>query len=99
MEMTDWPLVVFGIVGLVLPFLLSPMGCRGFIVRRGLGTLYVPRFLGVVGRILLLVLYVHLGLEEEGFECGQRLNAYIFGKVVAGTEHALEDIFFHVVHR
>ena len=99
MEMTGWPLVVFEIVGLVLLFLLSPTGCQGFVILRGLRTLFVPRFPGIVSCFLLFILYVHLGFEEEGVERGRRLNAYSFGKVTAGTEPALEKILLHVIGR
>ena len=60
----------------------------------------MPRFFGVVDRLLLLVLYVRMGLEEkEGVERGRRLYAYSFGKVTTGTKLALEEIFLHVVGR
>ena len=71
METTNWPLVVLGVPGPVFPFIFSPKGCRGLVIPRGLGTLFVPRFLSVVGGFLLLVLDVSLGLEEEGVECGR----------------------------
>ena len=57
----------------------------------------MPRFPGSIGRFLLLVMYVCLGLKEEGVERGRYLNAYSFGKVIAGMELALEEIFLHVV--
>ena len=97
--MTDWPLVVLGIAGLVFPFLFSTTGCRGLIILQGFDTLSVPLFYGMFGRFLLLVLDVRLGLEKEGVEQGRCLNAHNFSKVTAGTNPALEEIFLHVVGR
>ena len=99
MKPTSWPLVVFGFLGSVFLFLFSPTGCRGLVIPRGLGTLSMPRFPGDVGGFLLLTLDVRLGLKEEGIERGWCLNAHNFGKVTAGTEPALEEIFFHVASR
>ena len=75
------------------------MGCRGLLISRGLGTLFVPRFPSTVGIFLLLVLDVCLGLEEEGVKRGRCLNAHNFGKVAVGTEPMLEEIFFQGIGR
>ena len=97
METTSWPLVVFGIPGLVFPFLFSLTGYRGIVILQGLGTLFVPGFPCAFGYLFLLILDVRLGLEEEGVERGRCLNAYSFCKVTTGTKPALEEIFLHVI--
>ena len=99
METTRWPLVVLGVPRLIFPFLFSPKRCRGLVIPRGLGTLSAPRFPSTVGSFLLLVLDVRLGLEEEAVEHGRCLNSHSFGKVTAGTEPVLKEMFLHVIGR
>ena len=57
----------------------------------------MPGFPSSVGLLLLLVMYVCLGLQEKGIECGRCFYAHSLGKVAAGTEPTLEQVFLHVV--
>lgn len=45
----------------------------------------------------LLLLDVHLGLEEEGVQCRRGFYANRFGKVAAQTEATLEQVILHII--
>ena len=59
----------------------------------------MPGISGRVGHLLLLVLDVGLGLEEEGVQGGRSLDANSLGEVAAKAEAAFEQIFLHIVGR
>lgn len=68
----------------------------GLLISR-LEALIMSVIAGDIGRLILLVLNISLGLEEEGIQGSDNLYVECFCKITVWAQAAFEQIFFHIV--